>query len=93
MKEKLKQLIERYFNIKDPDFDKYLDDIGLSMLDQAELIIEVEDEFSITIYDEEAMRFNTLNDILLFLEKKQQDEFEKTRSEWSGEGFRGYIEE
>lgn len=43
-------------------------DLELDSLDLVELIMELEDEFNITIEDESASKFKTVNDALSYIE-------------------------
>lgn len=46
------------------------EDLGLDSLDIVELIIELEQNFAITITDREADRLHTVNDLISFIEEK-----------------------
>ncbi|WP_309246462.1 acyl carrier protein [Virgibacillus pantothenticus] len=43
---------------------EFKEDLGLDSLDLVELIMELEEEFDITIEDEDASKFTTVNDAL-----------------------------
>lgn len=45
------------------------DDLGLDSFDLAELGMELEDTFTVTISDEELVGFHTVHDIVTFMEK------------------------
>lgn len=45
-------------------------DLGADSLDAVELMMALEDEFSIQISDEEAQNFATIKDIVSYLEKR-----------------------
>lgn len=44
-------------------------DLGADSLDAVDLIMSIEDEFAITIPDDEAQKMHTVNDIVKFLEQ------------------------
>ena len=48
-----------------------IDDIGADSLDVVELIMSLEDEFGITISDEDAAQLHTVRRIVEYLEKLQ----------------------
>ena len=49
-----------------------VDDLGINSIDQAELVLFCEENFNITVDDEEAQNFKTLGDIVRYLEAAQQ---------------------
>lgn len=67
------KIIERAKDVgcisRDVDGTEKLEDLDLDSLDQFELIIWAEDEFVVTIDDEAAETFVTLNDVIEFVEK------------------------
>ena len=72
--EKVQQALASQFEL-DPekitlDTD-LLDDIGADSLDVVELIMSLEDEFGITISDEDAAQLHTVRRIVEYLEKLQ----------------------
>ena len=48
-----------------------IDDLGADSLDVVELIMNIEDEFGVSISDEEAVNLSTVQRIVEFLEKPQ----------------------
>ena len=48
-----------------------VDDLGADSLDVVELIMSVEDEFGVTISDEEAVELSTVGKIVEFIESRQ----------------------
>ena len=49
----------------------FIDDLGADSLDIVELIMALEEEFSIEIPDEEAEKIRTVKDAVEFIEKNQ----------------------
>ncbi len=49
----------------------FIDDLGADSLDQVELIMALEDEFSIEIPDEDAEKLKTIKDALDYIDSKQ----------------------
>lgn len=47
------------------------EDLGADSLDAVDLIMEVEDEFQVSIEDEEAERITTVGDIVEYINKKK----------------------
>jgi len=47
-------------------------DLGADSLDAVELIMSIEDEFDITVDDESAQAFNTVGQIVAFIESKKK---------------------
>ena len=50
-----------------------LDDLGLDSLDLVELVMELEEEFDITIPEDQAERMRTIRDIIDFIERLRLD--------------------
>ncbi len=48
----------------------FLDDLGADSLDLVELIMEMEETFSVQIADDELQQIRTIKDVLDFLKKK-----------------------
>lgn len=53
------------------DTSSFVDDLGADSLDIAEMVMEFEDQFSITIPDDE-QGIKTIGDIVKFIEKVKQ---------------------
>jgi len=72
MLEKIKKLIAKELNI-DPETitqeSKLSEDLAVDSLDAIELIMTLEEEFGVSIPDEEAQKFKTVGDIIAFVEK------------------------
>ena len=72
--EKVRDALAAQFEI-DPDKitmeTNLIDDLGADSLDVVELIMNIEDEFGVSISDEEAANLFTVQRIVEFLEKLQ----------------------
>ncbi len=72
--EKVREALASQFEI-DPEKitmeTNLIDDLGADSLDVVELIMNIEDEFGISISDEEATNLYTVQKIVEFLEKLQ----------------------
>lgn len=51
--------------------DRFVEDLGGDSLDCVELVMALEEEFNLTIPDEEAVRLKTLDDTIAFITKAQ----------------------
>lgn len=75
MFEKVKTLLAKQLNIKGDKIakdSKILEDLGADSLDVVELLMTLEDEFGITVTDEEAVTLKSVSDIVTLIEKKTQ---------------------
>ncbi len=74
MLDKIKKLIEEKLNVS-PDKitleTSFVDDLGADSLDAVELVMTVEEEFDITISDEEAQSLQTVGDLVKIIESKK----------------------
>lgn len=51
------------------DETHFINDLGADSLDTVELVMELEDEFSVSISDEEAEKIQTVGDAVKYIEK------------------------
>lgn len=49
---------------------KLIEDLGADSLDIVEMLMMLEDEYNITIPDQDAMKLSTIGDIVSFMEKQ-----------------------
>jgi len=71
-KEKLKSLIAETLGVKIENIredSRFVEDLGADSLDITELILGVEEQFSIKIPDEEVGKFKTVKDLILYLDR------------------------
>lgn len=73
MFERIKEIIEEQLGIHESDrisFETLLrDDLDADSLDAAEIIMSIEDEFDVEIPDSVAERFESVGDIVSYVEK------------------------
>lgn len=69
--EKLKEIVARELKI-DPEKitldSSFVDDLGADSLDMVELVMALEDEFGISISDEDAQNIRTIRDAVEYIE-------------------------
>ncbi len=68
--EKIKALISDQFDIDEDEIsmDTTMDDLGIDSIDAVELSLGLEDEFDVSIPDEELENFKTVGDVVRFIE-------------------------
>lgn len=75
--EKVKKLLAEQLNI-DPKTvtlkSKIIEDLGADSLDVVEMLMVLEDEFNITVTDEESLTLKTVGDIVTLIDKKTAKE-------------------
>jgi acyl carrier protein len=49
---------------------KFIEDLGADSLDQVELVMALEDEFSLEIPDEDAEKLKSVNEVLTYVKSK-----------------------
>ena len=73
--EKIKGIICEQLDVSEEDVvpkASFVDDLGADSLDQVELIMAMEEEFNISISDEEAEKIATVQNAIEYVEKSQQ---------------------
>ena len=71
--EKVKKLLADQLNIsadKIKETSKVIDDLGADSLDVVEMLMTLEDEFNVTVTDEESVNLKTVRDIVKLIDKK-----------------------
>ncbi len=72
VEEKVKEIICEQLNVSAEDVvpeASFVDDLGADSLDQVELIMAMEEEFDISIPDEDAEKIATVKDALDYIKK------------------------
>ena len=70
--DKVKELLAAQLNIskdKIQDDSKLVEDLGADSLDMVEMLMTLEDEFGVSISDEDALNLKTVADIVSYIEK------------------------
>ncbi len=73
--EKVQDLLASQLNLEKAKIvgdSKLIEDLGADSLDMVEMLMTLEEEFGISIPDEEAMKLKTVQDIVTFIEKNQK---------------------
>jgi acyl carrier protein len=74
IEEKIKKIICEQLEVSEDDVvpeASFVDDLGADSLDQVELIMAMEEEFGISISDEEAEKIATVKDAIDYIEQHQ----------------------
>ncbi len=72
--EKIRDILSQQFEVSPEDITEdtnIVDDLGADSLDVVELIMSVEDEFGISVPDEDAIELTTAGKIAEYIEKNQ----------------------
>ena len=72
VEEKIKKIICEQLEVNEEDVvpeASFVDDLGADSLDQVELIMTMEEEFDISISDEDAEKIATVRDAIEYIEK------------------------
>jgi len=75
--EKIKKIICEQLDAAEPDVvptASFVDDLGADSLDQVELIMAMEEEFEISISDEDAEKIATVQDAIDFITKAKANQ-------------------
>jgi len=73
--EKVKKLLAEQLNIAPEKIamtSKVIDDLGADSLDVVEMLMTLEDEFNITVSDEESVNLKTVGDIVNLIDSKSK---------------------
>ena len=71
--DKVKKLLAEQLNIdaeKITESSKVIEDLGADSLDVVEMLMTLEDEFNVTVSDEESVGLKTVGDIVKLIESK-----------------------
>jgi len=72
VEEKVKEIICEQLNVSEEDVvpdASFVDDLGADSLDQVELIMAMEEEFDVSIPDEDAEKITTVKDAIEYIKK------------------------
>jgi acyl carrier protein len=72
IEEKIKEIICEQLDVSEKDVvpeASFVDDLGADSLDQVELIMAMEEEFDLSISDEEAEKIATVKDAIDFIKR------------------------
>lgn len=72
VEEKVKEIICEQLNVSEEDVvpgASFVDDLGADSLDQVELIMAMEEEFDLSIPDEDAEKITTVKDAITYIKK------------------------
>jgi acyl carrier protein len=73
VEEKVKSIIAEQLGVKVEEVTpqaSFIDDLGADSLDTVELIMALEEEFSVEIPDEDAEKMTTVGDAIRYIEEK-----------------------
>jgi len=73
VEEKIKSIIAEQLGVKADEVTpqaSFIDDLGADSLDTVELIMALEEEFSVEIPDEDAEKMTTVGDAIKYIEEK-----------------------
>ena len=73
MQEKIVKMIANKLGKKAEDIkleSRLIEDLGADSLDIVEMLMMLEDEYGITIPDQDAIKLSTIGDIVAFMEKQ-----------------------
>lgn len=71
--ENLKKLLSEQLNIAADTIkleSRVIEDLGADSLDVVEMLMVLEDEFNVTVSDEESMKLKTVGDIVALIDSK-----------------------
>ncbi len=73
--DKIKKLLAEQLNISEDtisESSKIIDDLGADSLDVVELLMTLEDEFGVSVSDEDAVKIKTVGDIAKIIEDSKK---------------------
>ena len=75
--EKVKKLLAEQLNIAPESItekSRVIEDLGADSLDVVEMLMVLEDEFNVTVTDEESLQLKTVGDIVKLIDSKTNKE-------------------
>ena len=75
VEQKVKQIIVEQLGVDESQVDNsasFVDDLGADSLDIVELVMELEEEFEITIPDDQAEKIKTVGEAIDYIERELQ---------------------
>ena len=75
IEQRVKEIIVNQLNVNEEQITpqaSFLDDLGADSLDTVELIMALEEEFSIEVPDEQAEKLLTVGDVIKYIEEHQK---------------------
>ncbi|MDY6881997.1 MAG: acyl carrier protein [Desulfatiglans sp.] len=72
LEEKIKKIICEQLDVAEEDVvpqASFVDDLGADSLDQVELIMAMEEEFDVSVPDEDAENIGTVKDVIDYIKK------------------------
>ena len=73
MFDKIREVVSQYVDAEDTEIteqSKFISDLGLDSLRLAAIMADLEDEFGVTISENDAAEFACIGDVLAFIDKK-----------------------
>lgn len=69
--EKIRAIICEEFDIDEDEvtLETHLEDLGFDSLDMIDIVMDIEDEFGVEVPDEALEKFETIRDIVNYIEK------------------------
>ena len=78
--EKVRKLLAEQLNIAPDKIDlksRVIEDLGADSLDVVEMLMVLEDEFNVTVSDEESLQLKTVGDIVNLIDSKTKKSYLK----------------
>jgi len=73
IEEKVKEIVVEQLNVNAEQVTNsasFIEDLGADSLDQVELVMALEEEFSVDVPDEDTEKFQTVGDVVKYIEEK-----------------------
>ena len=71
--DRVRKIVVEHLNVdaeKVVDKASFIDDLGADSLDQVELVMAFEEEFSVEVPDEDAEKLQTVGDVIRYIEER-----------------------